>query len=80
MVNLVFEGSGVNPSLSRDETQFMSNDAPLTAGYTAGSVKDSMQLHELMDLCVTLSSKVSVLDVDLKKTKMLCAELQDQVK
>ena len=80
MVNLVSEGSGVKPGLTRDETQSMSNDAPLTAGYTTRSVKDNMHFHELMDLCATLFSKVSVLEVDLKKTKMLYAELQNQVK
>ena len=80
MIHLVSEGSWVKPSLPRDETQIFSNDEPLTAGSTAWIVKVSMQLYDLMDLCVTLSSKVSNLEVDFKKTKMLCKELQDQVK
>ena len=47
-------GLGVLPSPTREETEPMSHDAPLSAGHIAGSAEDSGNIHELMDRCTKL--------------------------
>ena len=68
-------GSGVRPIPTRDKTEYMPHDVPFPTGNTAGSVEASMKLNELMDLCTTLSSKVTELEDDLKKTKFLYGKI-----
>nr|GEU52994.1 putative reverse transcriptase domain-containing protein [Tanacetum cinerariifolium] len=44
-------------------------DSPLTGGYTPGSDEGRLKLEELMDLCTTLSNRVSTLENKLSSTK-----------
>nr|GFD05930.1 hypothetical protein [Tanacetum cinerariifolium] len=46
-------------------------DSPLTGGYTLGSDDGRLKLDELMDLCTTLSNKVSTLENELSGTKVV---------
>ncbi|GJS83143.1 hypothetical protein Tco_0749684 [Tanacetum coccineum] len=46
----------------------MPHDLPLSGGYTPGSVKGSMKLKELTDLCTKLVARVTSLETELKKT------------
>ena len=48
-------GSGVLPSPTREETEFMPHDLPLLAGNTARSDEGRLTLQELMDTCTTLT-------------------------
>nr|GFB03895.1 hypothetical protein [Tanacetum cinerariifolium] len=45
------------------------HDSPLTRGYTPGSDEGRLKLEELIDLCTTLSNKVSTLENELLSTK-----------
>lgn len=63
-------GLGVLPSPTREETEPMSHDAPLSAGHTTGSAEDSGNIHELMDRCTKLEEKVQTLEDELKQTKI----------
>nr|GFA09805.1 hypothetical protein [Tanacetum cinerariifolium] len=45
------------------------NDSPLTGGYTHESDEGRLKLEELMDLCTTLSNRVSTLENELSSTK-----------
>ncbi|GKD85141.1 ribonuclease H-like domain-containing protein, partial [Tanacetum coccineum] len=49
----------------------MPYDSPLLGGHTPGSDEGSKKLNELADLCTKLSTKVTSLEEDLKKTKKL---------
>nr|GEV65112.1 hypothetical protein [Tanacetum cinerariifolium] len=44
-------------------------DSPLIGGYTPGSDEGRLKLKELIDLCTTLSNRVSTLENDLLSTK-----------
>nr|GEV23503.1 hypothetical protein [Tanacetum cinerariifolium] len=46
-------------------------DSPLTGGYTPGSDEGRLKLEELMDLCTTLSNRVSTLENELSSTKVV---------
>ena len=62
-------GSGVQPSPTRVETEFMPHDSPLPTGHTVGSDEGSLTLKELMDTCTTLTKQVSLLKKELAQTK-----------
>jgi hypothetical protein len=62
---------GVLPSPTREETESVPHDAPLPAGNTARSAEGSLKYNELMEVCTKLSTKVTTLEEDLKKTKIL---------
>ncbi|GJV86430.1 hypothetical protein Tco_1530368 [Tanacetum coccineum] len=47
----------------------MPHDLPLPEGYTPRSDEGNMTLHKLMVLCTQLSTKVVILEADLKQTK-----------
>ncbi|GJY30184.1 hypothetical protein Tco_0413679 [Tanacetum coccineum] len=47
----------------------LSNDPPLSKGYTIRSGEDSLELIELMDLCTKLIDKVTILENALKQSK-----------
>nr|GFC66801.1 hypothetical protein [Tanacetum cinerariifolium] len=47
------------------------HDSPLTGGYTHGSDEGRLKLVELMDLCTTLSNRVSTLENKLSSTKAI---------
>ena len=63
-------GLGVLPSPTREETEPMSHDAPLSAGHTAGSAEGSSNINELMERCTKLEEKVQTLEDELKQTKI----------
>nr|GEW55468.1 ribonuclease H-like domain-containing protein [Tanacetum cinerariifolium] len=44
-------------------------DSPLTGGYTPRSDEGRLKLEELMDLCTTLSNRVTTLENELSSTK-----------
>nr|GEX54869.1 hypothetical protein [Tanacetum cinerariifolium] len=46
-------------------------DSPLTGGYIPGSDEGRLKLEELMDLCTTLSNRVSTLENELSSTKAI---------
>nr|GEV09083.1 hypothetical protein [Tanacetum cinerariifolium] len=46
-------------------------DSPLTGGYTPESYEGRLELEELMDLCTTLSNRVSTLENKLSSTKVV---------
>ncbi|GKB06399.1 putative ribonuclease H-like domain-containing protein [Tanacetum coccineum] len=54
-----------------DKTPTMPHDSPLPRVNTLGSDEGSMQLQELMALCINLSNKVESLQTDLKQTKQI---------
>ncbi|GJS53862.1 putative ribonuclease H-like domain-containing protein [Tanacetum coccineum] len=54
-----------------DKTPTMPHDSPLPRVNTLGSDEGSMQLQELMALCIKLSNKVESLETDLKQTKQI---------
>ena len=64
-------GSAAVPLTTRVEIECMSKDAPPPIGNTSASVVDSHKVSELMELCTTLSTTVSVLQDDLNDTKKL---------
>ncbi|GJR55380.1 hypothetical protein Tco_1405901 [Tanacetum coccineum] len=54
-----------------DTTSTLPHDSPLPGGYTPGSVKGSMKLNELTDLCTKLVDRVTSLETELTKTKQV---------
>nr|GFA48370.1 hypothetical protein [Tanacetum cinerariifolium] len=54
-----------------DTVPFTPYDSPLTGGYTPGSDEGRLKLKELIDLCTTLSNKVSTLENELSSTKAI---------
>ena len=62
-------GSGVQPSPTREETEFVPHDSPILAGNTARSDEGRLTLQELMDTCTNLTKQVSLLKKELAQTK-----------
>ncbi|GKE87628.1 hypothetical protein Tco_1565103, partial [Tanacetum coccineum] len=60
-------------------TSFMPHDSPFLGGYTPGSVRGSMQLKELTNLCTKLVARVTSLETKLKKTKEVHDEEEELV-
>nr|GEX86034.1 hypothetical protein [Tanacetum cinerariifolium] len=47
------------------------HDSPLTGGYTLGSDEGRPKLDKLMDICTTLSNRVTTLETELSSTKAI---------
>ena len=56
------------------QTLSMPHEAPLLEGHTSRSVKGSIDLTELMDLCIASSNKVDSLSAELAQTKQAHAQ------
>lgn len=64
-------GSAAIPSPTRVASEPLPHDAPLPEGHTSRSVEGRVSLNELMVIFTTLTQRVTGLEQDLKKTKVL---------
>ncbi|GKG24792.1 hypothetical protein Tco_0395420, partial [Tanacetum coccineum] len=60
----------IQPSPGAEQHIPTPNESPLHAVHSHGSVEGSLKLNELMTLVTKLSEKISILEDDLKKTKL----------
>lgn len=62
-------GPGVFSSPTREETEPMPHDAPLSTCHIVGSAEGSTNYRELMEICTKLTKQVATLEEDLARTK-----------
>ncbi|GJW84372.1 hypothetical protein Tco_0157517 [Tanacetum coccineum] len=67
----LFDTMIVHDQPGQDTTSTLPHDSPLPGGYTPGSVKGSMKLTKLMDLCTKLVDRVTSLETELTMTKQV---------